>query len=275
MSGIKISDLPQSLTPSLYQFIPVILAGKTERLSIQQLADLILALIVDGSPKALDTLKELSAALGDDADFAGTVTAALAARLKLDGSTPMTGALNLGGHDLQRVANLVGVMGLFLGTTPPPGWLKLNGATLSRTTYADLWAYANASNNTVAEASWSSNWGKFSTGDGSTTFRLPDLRGEFLRMWDDGRGVDSGRAIGSYVADTLQGHAHMYYWANVGPVIGGSGAGVYVDQKASPNPVELTPNRVREVVSNDPYGTARVSSETKPRSISVMPCIKY
>lgn len=273
MSGVKISDLPQSLTPSLYQFIPVILAGKTERLSIQQLADLILSLIVDGSPEALDTLNELSAALGDDADFAGTVTAALAARLKLDGSTPMTGALNLGGYDLQRVANLVGVMGLFLGTTPPPGWLKLNGATLSRTTYADLWAYANASNNTVAEASWSSNWGKFSTGDGSTTFRLPDLRGEFLRMWDDGRGVDSGRAIGSYVADTLQGHAHMYYWANLVQVSGG--AGVLVDQKGSPNPVSEASDRVREVVSDAPYGTARVSSETKPRSISVMPCIKY
>ena len=41
-------------------------------------------------------------------------------------------------------------------------------------------------------------WGSFSSGDLTTTFRLPDLRGEFLRFWDDGRGVDAGRTMGSW-----------------------------------------------------------------------------
>ncbi|WP_231679148.1 phage tail protein, partial [Ralstonia pseudosolanacearum] len=38
----------------------------------------------------------------------------------------------------------------------------------------------------------------FGAGDGAATFNLPDLRGEFLRGWDDGRGVDSGRGIGTW-----------------------------------------------------------------------------
>ena len=57
------------------------------------------------------------------------------------------------------------------------GWLKANGAAVSRTAYGDLFAKIG----TV-----------FGSRDGSTTFNLPDLRGEFIRGWDNGRGVDSG-----------------------------------------------------------------------------------
>ena len=64
----------------------------------------------------------------------------------------------------------------------PTGWLKCNGALLSRTTYAALFAVIGTT---------------YGAGDGSTTFALPDLRGEFLRGLDDGRGVDGGRALGS------------------------------------------------------------------------------
>lgn len=88
-------------------------------------------------------------------------------------------------------------------TTVPTGWVKANGALLSRTTYASLWAFANASGNIAAnDGAWVA--GQFSPGDGSTTFRIPDLRGEFVRGWDDGRGIDSGRAIG-----TLQGASRV------------------------------------------------------------------
>lgn len=75
-----------------------------------------------------------------------------------------------------------GQVGAFARSTAPTGWLKANGAAVSRTTYNALFAAIG----TV-----------FGVGDGSTTFNLPDLRGEFLRGLDDGRGVDAGRSLGS------------------------------------------------------------------------------
>ena len=70
----------------------------------------------------------------------------------------------------------------FAGSSAPDGYLKANGALISRTTYADLFTAIGTT---------------FGVGDGSTTFGIPDLRGEFARGWDDARGVDSGRAFGS------------------------------------------------------------------------------
>jgi microcystin-dependent protein len=75
-----------------------------------------------------------------------------------------------------------GTVMLFSANTAPAGWVKANGAALSRTTYASLFTNIGTT---------------FGSGDGSTTFNIPDLRGEFLRSWDDSRGVDSGRSFGS------------------------------------------------------------------------------
>lgn len=93
----------------------------------------------------------------------------------------------------------------FMGTSAPTGWLKLNGAALSRTTYSDLWAHAQASGMYDATGV---NIYQFGPGDGSTTFTLPDLRGQFSRNWDDGAGVDTGRGIGTYQADDIKSHTH-------------------------------------------------------------------
>ena len=82
-----------------------------------------------------------------------------------------------------------GFIGYYPVSKVPSGWIKCNGATVSRTTYANLFALIDTT---------------FGAGDGSTTFKLPDLRGEFVRGWDDGRGVDNGRVLGSYQADALQ-----------------------------------------------------------------------
>lgn len=94
-------------------------------------------------------------------------------------------------------------------STARAGFLKLNGALLNRADYPALWAYAQASGAIVAESDWSANgWGGFSTGDGASTFRIPELRGEFLRCWDDGRGTDAKRAIGTFQASQNLSHAH-------------------------------------------------------------------
>jgi microcystin-dependent protein len=81
-----------------------------------------------------------------------------------------------------------GLVAFFARNTAPSGWLKANGAAVSRTAYADLFAAIGTT---------------FGAGDGVNTFNLPDLRGEFVRGWDNGRGVDAGRAFGSWQKGTL------------------------------------------------------------------------
>lgn len=86
-----------------------------------------------------------------------------------------------------------GTRGAFAMSTPPAGWLKRNGAAISRVTYAALFAAIGTT---------------YGAGDGINTFNLPDDRGEFDRAWDDGRGVDTGRAFGSLQAAELASHSH-------------------------------------------------------------------
>lgn len=78
-------------------------------------------------------------------------------------------------------------------STAPPGWLKANGGAISRTAYAALFAVIGTT---------------YGTGDGFNTFNLPDLRGEFLRGLDDGRGIDSGRVLGSNQSHSMASHSH-------------------------------------------------------------------
>lgn len=66
--------------------------------------------------------------------------------------------------------------------TPPPGSIKANGAAVSRTTYSRLFAAIGTT---------------FGVGDGATTFNVPNARGLVLRGLDDGRGLDTGRVLGS------------------------------------------------------------------------------
>ncbi|WP_419692323.1 tail fiber protein [Burkholderia gladioli] len=95
-------------------------------------------------------------------------------------------------------------------TSTRAGYVKCDGAQYKRADYPALWAYAQASGALVSEAEYAGGrWGGFSTADGQTYFRVPDLRGEFLRCWSDGRGdVDAGRAIGSFQASQNQAHTH-------------------------------------------------------------------
>ncbi len=75
----------------------------------------------------------------------------------------------------------------------PQGYLKCNGGAVSRTTYADLFSEIGTT---------------FGAGDGATTFNLPELRGEWPRFWDDGRGIDAARVFGSAQAQQLLAHTH-------------------------------------------------------------------
>lgn len=128
---------------------------------------------------------------------------------------------------------------LWPAASAPAGWIKANGAAVSRTTYAALFAILGTT---------------YGAGDGATTFNVPDLRGEFMRGLDDGRGVDAARAIGSAQADELKSHTHqanVYY--NTGSATGG-----VVGHAAYP-------------VTTGATGGA----ETRPRNVAMLACIKY
>ncbi len=95
-------------------------------------------------------------------------------------------------------------------TSAPTGYLKCNGALVNRADYPRLWEYAQQRSELLTDALWhqEKSYGCFSLGDGSTTFRIPDLRAQFIRCWDDGRGIDEGRLLGSYQAGAIQSHNH-------------------------------------------------------------------
>ncbi|MFZ5548072.1 MAG: phage tail protein [Pseudomonadota bacterium] len=95
----------------------------------------------------------------------------------------------------------VGMKGEFYRSTAPTGWLKCNGAQVSRTTYAALFAAIGTT---------------YGAGNGSTTFHLPDDRGNFSRAWDDGRGIDTNRGFGTEQAAAFQAHNHAASSASAG-----------------------------------------------------------
>lgn len=133
----------------------------------------------------------------------------------------------------------------YAANTPPTGYLKANGAAVNRTTYADLFTAIGTT---------------FGVGDGSTTFNVPDLRGEFVRGWDDARGVDSGRVFGSAQTDLLRNHTHDYQAPSISASMT-TGASNNVLTSAS-------------TATGNPNGGLG-GAETRPRNIALLKCIKF
>lgn len=146
---------------------------------------------------------------------------------------------------IAALANPAGTVIYVAMSSAPTGYIKANGAAISRTTYADLFAAIGTT---------------FGAGDGSTTFNLPDLRGEFTRGWDDGRGVDSGRVFGSAQADAFKSHTHDIN--NTSALGSTKGAMYYADEGDS---------SIASVNRTLSAGDA----ETRPRNIALLACIKY
>lgn len=146
---------------------------------------------------------------------------------------------------------LVGEVSAFARTSAPDGWLKANGAAINRVTYGNLFSAIGTT---------------FGAGNGSTTFNLPDLRGEFPRGWDDSRGVDSGRAFGSAQADDFKSHAHNL--SNI--------ASIPTNSTTVTQEPLLTENTTTSVASNvSGYILATGGTETRPRNIALLYCIKF
>ena len=138
-------------------------------------------------------------------------------------NTTLTQFEGYNGTGWGEIANGVpaGSVFTFATTTVPSGYLECNGAAVSRSTYASLFS------------SISTTWG---VGDGSSTFNLPDLRGQFVRGWDNSAGVDSGRSFASSQSDQNKQHNHTASTTSLtggirkiseGFLSGGSATGVF------------------------------------------------
>jgi microcystin-dependent protein len=178
---------------------------------------------------------------------AGGVTSIIAgAGIQISGST---GNVTISTTAANTEYN-AGSIHYFARSTPPVGYLEANGAIVSRTTYAELFTAIGTT---------------FGAGDGSTTFQLPDLRGEFIRGWDHSRGIDTGRTFGSLQLDAFQGHIHSYpYLANLAGTAGGwnlgsSGSGT---------------GAVGNPTTDGTNGAPRTAAETRPRNVALLTCIK-
>lgn len=173
----------------------------------------------------------------------------------------------------------------FAGATAPTGWLMCNGQALSSATYPSLFSVLGTT------------WGNGSSGinaGGGTNFNVPDLRGEFLRGQDNGRGVDSGRTLGSAqggatklpataftgTTNSAGAHTHAVKTSNVDYADPhGHGSATALDRVSAPG-IPSGPGGDADTQSAGAH-THTISingggdSETRPRNVSVNYIIKY
>ena len=154
----------------------------------------------------------------------------------------------------------VGTIMWFATNAPPAGWLVCDGNPVT-TLYPDLRALLIGAGSPFGSAS----------GDP----RTPDLRGEFVRGWDGGRGADAGRVFGSAQGDAIRNIVGKF---DPGGNIGGKGA----DNYTGPFQRESTPSLMSNeggrsdarFVTFDASRTVPTADENRPRNIALLPCIK-
>lgn len=176
-------------------------------------------------------------------------------------------------YDGKRLLNTDDLLGMvpsgtvlyFAGQTAPAGWLKANGAAVSRTAYAALFAAIGTT---------------YGVGDGRNTFNLPDLRGEFIRGWDDGRGVDTPRPMGSAQVDAVRQHYH-----GIGYISPNNDDGAFVVRNWTTTEQQTMQfingngnSAIRTLSASSNLGTTNAiddaAGETRPRNVALLAIIK-
>ncbi|EJE2254885.1 phage tail protein [Escherichia coli] len=244
--------------------------NNTTRIATTEFVQAAITALINGAPATLDTLKEIAAAINNDPKFSTTINNALSGKQPLDETLT-----HLSGKD---VAGLLAYLGLGEGA-PAIG-------------VPFFWPSA-AMPNTVID-SWSSmvflkfNGAKFSATDYPVLAKvfpalaLPDARGDFIRIWDDGRGIDVGRTLLSGQSHTIMDHAHnMELWTGDGLAAGSAREGVNPGILATygdggivktDEPGLKVPSSLRALSSRSVkrYGeiSGHVGTETRPRNIA-------
>ncbi|MCV7764691.1 phage tail protein [Escherichia coli] len=226
--------------------------NNTTRIATTEFVQAAITALINGAPATLDTLKEIAAAINNDPKFSTTINNALSGKQPLDETLT-----HLSGKD---IAGLLTYLGLGEGSalpvgvpvpwpsaTPPTGWLKCNGAAFSAEEYPEL-AKAYPTN------------------------KLPDLRGEFIRGWDDGRGVDVGRAILSSQGDAIRNIIGKFGNTQLYPSIYCDGAfGVTVENVSQTLGLTLAPSGTGNGTVNFSFDASKivpVATENRPRNVA-------
>lgn len=147
----------------------------------------------------------------------------------------------------------IGTINAYGGATAPDGWMLCQGQAISRTDYADLFAVIGTA---------------FGSGDGSTTFNVPDMResvpkGAGLTSKSNNHIDADGLALGEFIDDRLQSHKHLLFeWSN------GTGAG--------PNATLMWNNGSAQTTGNTTNGIneGREGNTTEVKSVGVNFIIK-
>lgn len=170
------------------------------------------------------------------------------------GSTTIDGSGNASIATTVTAGMPLGFTFAMLANAPPAGCLALQGALVSRTAYSDLWAWVQANAPLITEAAWQaqaavqSSVGVYSSGDGSTTFRLPKIA-DFIR------GSTTGRDPGAWQDDDLKSHIHTF--------------NVYSGTQAAGGARGESTTSLGTAPTNATGG-----AETRPKSISMLWCVK-
>lgn len=139
----------------------------------------------------------------------------------------------------------------------PNGWIKANGAAVSRTAYALLFAAIGTT---------------YGAGDGSTTFNVPDMRGAFPRFLDDGRGVDSGRALNSWQSDAIR---NITGSISTGVSMDNSGSGAIYSTPGVYSKAGAGGGSSYSAFGFDASRVVPISGENRPVNMPLIACIKY
>lgn len=189
----------------------------------------------------------------------------------------------VGGYTIMTTANLLtigasilaneifpaGMIVNFPGLTIPSGWLKCNGVQLNRHTYPRLFSALG-----------------YRYGGSGDYFNLPDMRGEFVRGWDDSRGVDSGRTIGSTQDDLYRSHNHSGSTSSDGGHhhgwTGKSGTGYpdgWKDTVTAGTTNKSYPKTTQQLTAGEHIHSLSINNsggtETRPRNVALQFMIKY
>ncbi|EKI15184.1 phage tail protein [Escherichia coli] len=232
--------------------------NNTTRIATTAFVQAAITALINGAPATLDTLKEIAAAINNDPKFSTTINNALSGKQPLDETLT-----HLSGKD---VAGLLAYLGLGEGSalpvgvpvpwpsaTPPTGWLKCNGAAFSAEEYPEL-AKAYPTN------------------------KLPDLRGEFIRGWDDERGVDSGRTLLSSQGDAIRNitggfgqlrvNSEINAIVDVQSVSGAFYGGTSVRNNINVSMTYANDRKIRQDVHFSAANVVPTANENRPRNIA-------
>ncbi|MFH7584593.1 phage tail protein [Escherichia coli] len=232
--------------------------NNTTRIATTEFVQAAITALINGAPATLDTLKEIAAAINNDPKFSTTINNALSGKQPLDETLT-----HLSGKD---VAGLLAYLGLGEGSalpvgvpvpwpsaTPPTGWLKCNGAPFSAEEYPEL-AKVYPTN------------------------KLPDLRGEFIRGWDDERGVDSGRTLLSAQGDAIRNitggfgqlrvNSEINAIVDVQSVSGAFYGGTSVRNNINVSMTYANDRKIRQDVHFSAANVVPTANENRPRNIA-------